>query len=862
VLRVTFKGLFAHKARFFLTGLAVIIGIAFLAGSLVLTDTIKQTFDDLFSTVYKGTDVAVRSRNAIKQPFGGADLRPSVPASLVEKIGNVDGVDQEGGKPVAFGQLTEFSAQFVNKNGKSIGHPGRGAPTLGFIWNPFPRLSPWRLQPGGHPPEANNQIVVDAGVANTGNFKVGDRVSLTFNSGPVTRATYKIVGIAKFGTADSPGGATAAIFTQAEAQRLNQKEGRFDIITVAAKPGVSQEQLARRVRTALGNPAFQVITGAQLTKETQNQIERGLSFFNTFLLVFAGVALFVGSFIIFNTFSIIVAQRGRELALMRAIGASSRQVLGSVILESLVVGLLASAVGLGVGVVLALGLKALLAGFGVKLPAASLVIRGRTVVVAMIVGTVVTLVAAVFPARRAARMPPIAALRAVASDTSGGSVIRIVIGSFVTLLGVALLLTGLFASAGIALVGVGAVLVFLGVAFLGPVIARPVSRIIGWPLSRYRGVSGNLARANAARNPKRTASTAAALMIGVALVALITVLASSTRESIGAAIDKSFRADFIVSGQSGGPDQGFSPALGKKIAALPQVGATTALRASQFEIKGSGQLLFAADPKAVLKFIDFGAVKGHPIRELGPHQIAISKDVANSHNWKVGTVLDARVQTGREKLQVGSIFERGTQQGLGDYFVSLDAFERFYENQIDFNVFANLKPGVSAEEGRRAIARVADAYPSAKVQDIAQYKVSQESQIDTFVNLIYVMLALAILIAGIGIANTLALSIVERTREIGLLRAVGMSRPQLKSTIRWEAVIVALLGTLLGLVIGLFFGWAVVKSLSSQGVSEFAAPGGQLFVIVLIAALLAILFAYFPARRAAKLDVLSAISTE
>jgi putative ABC transport system permease protein len=861
VLKLTLKGLIAHKARFLLTGLSVIIGVAFLAGSLVLTDTIKRTFDDLFSTVYQGTDAAVRSKDVIKGQFGSGDLRASIPEDLVPQIGRVDGVATYQGKPVVSGQLQQFQAQFVDKHDKSIGTPGRGAPTFGFIWNQFPQLSPWKLEPGSRAPAANNEIAIDAGVAKTAGFKVGDEANLTFNSGPVTRAPYKIVGIAKFGTADSPGGATAALFTQAEAQRLNDKEGRFDLITVAGEKGVSQQELVDRIQAKLADPKLQVITGEKLTQENQSQVERGLSFFNTFLLIFAGVALFVGSFIIFNTFSIIVAQRGRELALMRAIGASERQVLSSVIFESLLVGVIASAVGLGVGILLSLGLKALLAGFGIKLPAGGLVVAPRTVIVAMLVGILVTLVAAVFPARRAAKMPPIAALRSVSLDQSGFSVTRLIIGAVVTVGGVALLLGGLFGSVGIAAVGVGAVLVFLGVAFLGPVIARPVGRALGWPVAKLRGITGGLASANASRNPKRTAATAAALMIGVALVALITILASSTRESIGAAIDKSFRADFIVSGSTG-PEGGFSPVLGQRIAKLPEVKASTAIRVGQMELEGKGEFAFAADPHTIGQFVDVRPLDAQQFEALGPNDIAVSQAAADSHGWKLGQQLKTKVQTGTRNLRLGALFRSGSKEGLNDYIVSLDAFSKFYEQQTDFQVYANLKDGVSAEQGRKAIESVADAYPSAKVQDLAQYKSNQESQIDTFVNLIYVLLALAVLIAGIGIANTLALSIVERTREIGLLRAVGMTRKQLKSTIRWEAVIVALLGTVLGLVIGIFFGWAIVKSLSDQGINKFKAPGLQLVVIVLIAAVLAVLFAYFPARRAAKLDVLEAISSE
>ncbi|MGZ8734870.1 MAG: FtsX-like permease family protein, partial [Acidimicrobiia bacterium] len=416
----------------------------------------------------------------------------------------------------------------------------------------------------------------------------------------------------------------------------------------------------------------------------------------------------------------------------------------------------------------------------------------------------------------------------------------------------------------ISLVGAGAVIVFLGVAFLGPVIARPVSDLIGWPLKKFRGITGELARENASRNPKRTASTAAALMIGVALVALITILASSTKESIGATIDQAFRADYIVAPKAGGfGGSGFSPELAEAVKALPEIETATGLRFGAAELDGKGKFLIAADPKALNQLFDLEPSNTEAFENLGPDQIAVSERIADEKGWKIGDTIIARFPSGgTTDLTVGARYGVGQQEGLSDYFVSLDTFTENYPEQFDAQVYATLRPGVSLEAGKKAMDRVVEPYANAEVEDQAEFKAKQQQSIDQFVNLIYALLFLAVIIAGIGIANTLALSIVERTREIGLLRAVGMTRSQLKSTIRWEAVIIAMLGTVLGLVIGLVFGWAIVQALSDQGINKFAPPGAQLIVIVLIAALLAVLFAYFPARRAAKLDVLRAISTE
>jgi putative ABC transport system permease protein len=456
-------------------------------------------------------------------------------------------------------------------------------------------------------------------------------------------------------------------------------------------------------------------------------------------------------------------------------------------------------------------------------------------------------------------------MRDVAVDRGGSSIVRIVVGVLVTLVGVAALLFGLFADVenGIGLVGFGAVVIFVGVALLGPVIARPVSRALGWPLQRIKGTTGELARENASRNPKRTASTAAALMVGVALVGFITIFAASTKESISVAVDRAFRADYVVNTKGAGFAGGFSPELAEQIKELPEIEAVTGMSFNAVEIDGDGHFLAAADPADLLEVLDVDARDPEAFRALAADQLAVSSRAAEDHGWDVGDTVRANYPVGGVRpVEVATLYETGQQEGLTDYFITAEAYRQNYPTQLENIVFARLRPGVTPAEGRRALDTVVDRYPSAEVQDQAEYKQSQEQQIDQLVNLIYALLALAVIIAGIGIANTLALSIVERTRELGLLRAVGMSRRQLKSTIRWEAVIIAMLGTVLGLVIGLFFGWAMVEALKDEGITEFAPPGVQLVVIVLVAALLAVVFAYFPARRAAKLDVLRAIATE
>jgi putative ABC transport system permease protein len=856
VARFTIKGLFAHKLRFALTGLAVMLGVAFMSGTLVLTDTISRTFDNLFADVNRGTDAYVRSRQSISSDFGGParKQRGRVPASLIPEIQSVDGVGDAQGN-------LQFYAQLVDKKGDAVGNPSRGAPTFGFNWVPNPRLEPYKIQRGGHAPHGPDEVVIDAGSAKTAGFKIGDQVSVLTQGPP---KSYRVVGIAKFGTADSAAGSTAALFDTPTAQAITGAGDQFDAISVVGKSGVSQETLKGRIAQKLDNNAYQVLTGAQITKENQTDIQNALSFFSIALVVFALVALFVGSFIIFNTFSIVVAQRVREMALLRAIGASGRQVMGSVLTEAVLVGLFASVIGLGAGILLSNALKALLDAFGFDIPAGGTVVTVQTVIVALLVGTGVTILSAIVPARKASRVPPVAAMRDVATEDRPRSARRVLIGFGITVLGVLVLFAGLFGGAGIQLVGLGALIVFIGVFVLGPLLARPLSDAIGWPAARLRGITGTLARDNAMRNPKRTSATAAALMIGVALVGFITIFASSAKASINSQVDRAFKADYVISTGSGfgGGFGGFSPTLATDISKLRQVGASSPLRFNQAQFGDSQKSFAAVDPRSATALFDMKVQDGR-VGDLGEvNSLGISRTVANDQHWRVGSTVPAKFPNGDVALTVRTIYGNGNKEGFADYTLSLATFDAHYTGQLDQFVFVKLAPGASPAEGRKAIDGVLKAYPNAKLQDSTEFKAATASQINQLLGLIYVMLALAVVIALIGIANTLALSIYERTRELGLLRAVGMSRRQLRSTVRWESVIIALLGTFLGLAIGLFFGWAVVQALKDQGFTKFAPPGAQLLLVVIIGGFAGVVAAIGPARRAAKLDVLKAVSQE
>ena len=857
MFRLTLRGLVAHKLRFILTAVAVVLGVAFVSGTLVFTDTVKKTFDQLFASVYDGTDAFVRSSSVLKSDFG-PDQRQRIPERVAQEVKTVDGV------AAAEGQIRVQRAQFLDRHRKPIGDPGQGAPTLGFNWNRVRQLNPFTLVSyrgaASRAPTKADEVVMDLGTAKAKHFRVGDPVTVSFNNRAVPEVRYRITGVAKFGDADRPAGATVALFTLPEAQRVNGTPGQLDGVSVAGRAGISQSQLVDKIRVGIPKRGVQVITGAKLIKEQQNRIQQNLGFFTTFLLIFALIALFVGSFIIVNTFSIVIAQRTRELALLRALGASGRQVRGSVLGEALAVGLVSSVVGVGLGLGLALALRAVMGAFGFEVPTADLVVKPSTFIISLALGVIVTFVAALLPARRAARIAPIEALRASAVESRQLGK-RTAIGAVIAVVGAAILMFGLFAKGGIQAVGLGVFALFIGVAVLGPVIARPVGRLLGAPLPRWRGMPGTLARENAVRNPRRTASTAAALMIGVALVGLITIFASSLKASISGQIDTAFRGDLVVVGDAG-PGSSFSPAMAERIAKVPGVAVANPLRFGGFEIAGKGQFLLASRPGELDKVFDL-APKAGDLSNLGPNQIAVSKKVFDDKHWKLGQAIKTRFpRQGAPTLTIGAVFGRGKREGLADYFISLAAYDRRFTETADSQVYIALDRGVSIADARHRIQRVVKDFPGAKVNDVSGLKDQFEAQINQILGLVFALLFLAIFIALLGIMNTLLLSIVERTREIGLLRAVGMTRKQVKSSVRWESIIVAVFGALLGLVLGVFFGWAMVTALHDQGFTNFVIPVGQLGLVVVFAAFAGVVAAAYPARRASHFDVLAAISTD
>ena len=733
-------------------------------------------------------------------------------------------------------------AQLVDADGDAVGDQEQ-APVFGFNWIDVPSLNPFRLAEG-RPPGADDEIVIDRGTADANGFHVGDRVAVLTQQPP---SEFRIAGIATFGTADSLAGATAVLFTDTAAQQYLSAPGQIDGVVVDAVDGVTQQEIVDRLASA--SPDLEVVSGATLVADDQAAFHSSLGPFKVFLLVFAFVAVFVGAFMINNTFSITVAQRTQQLAMVRALGASRRQVLWSVMTEAVAVGVAGAASGLAAGIGLAAGLKALFAGLGLSLPDGPMVISPNSMALSVFVGISITMVSAWMPARRAGKVPPIAALRELAVDRTGASKRRAVIGSILTAAGCGTLLAGL-ANGTIQLVGLGAFVTLGGVAVLGPVLARPVIGAFGVVVGR-RGVTGDMAVRNARRDPKRTARTASSLMIGVALVAFIAVLASSLTSSFSSSLEDTFTGTHIVDSGAWEGRGGFSPDLADVMSADSEVSVVSESRAAPVVVGGSDAILYSFTGSTIGRIFDLGDVHGD-VAALGVDGLAVDARYAADHDWQIGTQVDVTMATGAQRFVVRATYDNAAEW-LGSYFVDVAAIDQYLPGQLDYRIYA---------VGDDATVRtLADGYPSTKVLDKAEFMDDVNAELDMILGVIYALLGLAVIIALLGIANTLALSIHERTRELGLLRAVGMTRPQLRSIVRWESIMIALFGTVLGLGIGSFFGWAVVRALEDQGIDHFVVPVGNLAVVTVIACLAGAVAAIGPAGRAARLDVLDALVT-
>jgi putative ABC transport system permease protein len=887
VLRVALKDLLAHKRRLVTTGIAVILGIAFLTGTQILGGALDESIRGVVSKVYEGYDAVVRSPSVQETVFG--EIRGPVDAAAVDQVRGADGVR------AAFGVVESPTIQLIGADGKVVG-AGIGPPTLVFTWFDDP-VRPGKLREG-RGPEADDEIVLDFKTATDNGWEVGDDVTIATQSG---EATYELVGVVGLGeNAEDYSGAHPVFFTDVEAQRLAQLSDQYNYIAVGAQEGVSQQELATSLASAA--PELQVVTGEVFVEENQEAIAQFVGFLTTLVSVFGVISLVVAVFIIYNTFSIIVAQRTRETALLRAIGAHRRQVVVATLVEAMSIGVVASVVGLALGVLLATGI---IRGIGQLFSTAPGLppLGVATVVLALAVGLVVTSLSAVIPAVRASRTPPIAALSEVSLDRSALSRARVIWGIGLIVVGVALVALGLMGAVDneLYVVGAGLLLVLISVAVvIGPVLAAPAAHVLSWPFRVGGRTTGRLAEENAARNPRRTAATAAALTVGVTVVTVIAVLAATTKNSVDAEITGALEeVDYIVTAGNFsflGVPKTVAPAAaeieGVEVVsplgfsflrllddkAVAEAATTTTTVATEDDSgvppilgipddapPGEDIVANGLDPATYFDIVDMGEVRGD-LSELDDASIVAKDSIAEERGWEIGDEIPVFfTATGRQDLRLGATYSNGL--GPGDNFylpletLRANALPGF---DVDFAVYVSLADDADSEAVKSQLEALVEDRPDVVVQDTEEFVESQTAVIDVIVNIMYGLLALAVIIALIGVANTLSLSVLERTREFGLLRAVGMSRSQLRWTVRFEAAIVAVFGTLLGVVIGIAFAIAITAALaaSEPDLVSFKLPVTQLVLITAMAALAGIVAAIFPARRAARLDVLEAISSE
>jgi putative ABC transport system permease protein len=842
MFRATLKSLLARKLRLVLSGLAVILGVMFVSGALVLTDTLNRTFDAIFSDVYASTDVSVTAKPKVEvSEMDGEEVSAPLPASVVETIKTQAGVRS------ATGRVDADGARVIATDGKVL--TSFGPPRIGSNWTGTDDMMEIR---SGRGPESADEIAMNATTAKLAGYAVGDRVPVLTQQ---PKREFTLVGIWGYtGGRDSISGVQEVAFTTPVAQELMLGEKDvFTSVTVAAADGVTPEQLRDRLVPVLG-AGYEVKTGAQLSAQSSADLKEGMGFFNQILLGFAGIALFVGIFLILNTFSIVVAQRTRELALLRAIGASRRQVINSVLVEAVVVGVIASVLGLLAGVGAGAGLGALFSGMSGGMDLAPIGVPLSAVISSFTVGILVTVVAAVMPALRASRISPVAAMQDVATPDRPLTKLTVA-GTVVTAGGAAALGTGLFAATGdtaLYLILGGVLVTFIGVALLTPLISRPVVSLLGRLFSW--SVPGRLGRLNSGRNPRRTAITAAALMVGIALVTGVTVVMDSAKSSLRAEAARILKAQIMISGDQGGPrPPTYDPAVVDRAAAIPGVRAAAGLYNDLVAIGDERSYVAATEDLSRL-----AEAYGTTAPKLGAGQIAVSEPEAREQGWQTGSSVS--IQTARGEARSYSVALVFPENALpGSIILPAEAIKGFGITQPVLG-FIRLDDGVAVSAVLPQVkALVADS-PEVSATDQQTFVDSQAAVFDQIITMIQILLGLAILIAVLGVINTLALSVLERTRELGLLRAVGLGRAQTMRMITVEAVVIAVFGALLGVAVGAGMGSAVARALKDDGITQIVLPWDRMGTYLALAALVGVIAAVLPAIRAARLNVLNAIA--
>jgi putative ABC transport system permease protein len=844
VFRIALKGILGRKARLILTSLAVILGTSFLAGTSVFSDTLNRTFDNLFSDVFKNVDAYVRSTQVIEGDFGQEE-RQRISADLVSIVESVPGVRDASPDIQAF-------ARIIGKDGKPIGSDGQGPPTFGSIGEEFAGAL-WSTAKGNWP-NGPTEVVIDEASAKAGKYVLGDTVKVVAQSGS---REFTLVGIASYGDVRSPGGATFALFDSVTAAEFLTKPGFIDAILISGDGSVSDEKLSKAIQDALPTTSkTETLTGAEITLETQDQIGSALDFFGILLSTFSFIALGVGCFVIYNVFSISAAQRQRENALLRAIGASRKQITRAMLIEATVVGLIGSVVGLVAGIGLSAGLSALLRAVNIDIPSGGLVLSQNTVTSTIIIGLIVTVLSAILPARRAGKVPPLAAMRATALEIAEPGRKRLYTGLLSIALGLAIIVAVVMGASNNYL-GIGILFVFIGTIVLGPIIARPVAMFLGRPAARFRGVTGVMARQNSARNPKRTSRTASPVLIGVALVTAVTALAASIKGQIDDVFTAQFKGDYAISTDARGFG-GLSPSLAVDLNKMPQVEKATGFGFLTVKIEDKGQYLTTITPKTIEGLWDIGLVNA-TYADLSTSDIFVSEKTAKKKNIALGSVLQTTFGDGSTRpLKVAGFF---VNDEIGNYIANSALVDGSAIIMFDIGVYIKTKDNVDKAEAFTALENAVKKYGQGELLTKQEYINKQSGQVNQLLGLIYGLLMLSVIISIVGIIITLLLSVFERQRELALLRAVGMTRSQVRTTVRWESVITSLLGAVLGIILGIGLGWVIVFALKDQGLTSFKLPIGPTIVIMVMSFIVGLFAAIYPAWRATRVNILDALNT-
>ena len=846
MFKATWRSLMAHKARMLLSALAVVLGVAFVVGTFIFTDTLKGTFNTLFDT--EAPDVVVTQQlSGLGGQESGAAVS-EVPNSVLEEI------DALQDTQLVTGDVQALGVAVLDKEGKPIG--GAGPPQLGLSYPEFPdnpQLNGGITLVEGRAPTAPREVVLDETTAEKGGFTVGDTVSI-ITQGP--RIEAPLVGLARFGAGGGVGGATLAMFEQEYAQTALLGKDVWSQVSAVGTFGVPAERLRDQVIAAIGSSDFIVATGEEVQSAQAEEFSEAFGFINTFLLVFAMIALFVGVFIILNTFSMLVARRTKELALLRAIGASRAQITWSVLGEAFLLGLFGGAMGVLSGIAVAAGLRALLVNvIGVDLPSGPLVIEPRTIIWGLLLGVIVTLVAAWFPARRASRVPPVAAMRDDVALPPRGLQVRAVVGTVLAVAGVALMLWALAnpgADGRLQLAGLAAAAILIGVIVLAPVFSRVMVSVVGYPVGKLGSV-GQLAVRNAQRDRRRTAATASAILIGLTLVTTIGVLGASLTKSINSIIDDVISADVLITPSGFTP---FSPDVAEAAREVPGVATVSQVRQAPALVDGARTFVTAVDPATISQAI---RLEVDPTT-LTAGGIVTDTETAAAAGLAVGETVEVNWGSAKQTLRVDGTYE--PKSTFSGYVVALDTLREAGLPEADTAVYVILDQGANHANVMAGLDEVSTQFPTITIQDQTELKESISSQISQVLNLIYALLALSVFIAIIGVINTLALSVIERTREIGMLRAVGTTRKQVRAMIRWESMVICVFGAVTGVLLGLGLGIAAQRLFAEDGITRLGVPAGVIVTVLVGTAIVGVLAALWPARRAARLDVLDAIRTE